>query len=131
MTTCLAHTPHDRMSCSYSREWRTKFNLKWNNNDTIVNYHLNVTYTLEPTRSSGDPKKDKITTLNIPLYVSITNDLNLKLCRGNCMVSFIVGGGGEAFANCVLLLQCFDFWSIYVTCTLLQRVKGHAILHLR
>lgn len=51
------------------REWRTKFNLKWNNNDTIVNYHLNVTYTLEPTRSSGDPKKDKITTLNIPLYV--------------------------------------------------------------
>ena len=57
----------------YSREWRTKFNVKYTDNGTIMNYDLNVTYSLEPNMSSGDPKKDKIITLNIPLYVSITH----------------------------------------------------------
>lgn len=57
--------------------------------------------------SSGDPKKDKIITLNIPLYVSITctddfefkeaigrfeGILNVKLCRDNW--KFYLGGSG-------------------------------------
>ena len=51
------------------REWRTSFNLKWTDNETVVHYDLNTTYTLERDMSSGDPTKDTITTLNIPLYV--------------------------------------------------------------
>jgi hypothetical protein len=34
-----------------------------------VHYDLNVTYSFEPSMSSGDPKHDKIITLNIPFYV--------------------------------------------------------------
>ena len=55
----------------FHREWRTKSNLTWNENQTVVHYALNITYTFEPNMSSGDPKKDKIYTLNIPLYVSV------------------------------------------------------------
>jgi lysosome membrane protein 2 len=51
------------------REWRTKTNLTWNGNETVVHYDLNVTYTFEPSMSSGDPKHDRIITLNIPFYV--------------------------------------------------------------
>ncbi|CAI8026532.1 Lysosome membrane protein 2, partial [Geodia barretti] len=51
------------------REWRTKTNLTWNGNETVVHYDLNVTYSFEPSMSSGDPKHDKIITLNIPFYV--------------------------------------------------------------
>ena len=36
-----------------------------------MHYDLNVTYTFEPSLSSGDPAHDKIVTLNIPLYVSL------------------------------------------------------------
>ena len=84
---CNSHVMITWPHVSYSREWRTKFNLVWNDNETIVNYDLNVTYSLEPNMSSGDPKKDKIITLNIPLYVSITDG----------KVTWRLGGG--AFAH--------------------------------
>ena len=54
----------------FCREYRTEFNLTWNENQTQVNYDLNITYVFEPNMSSGDPQKDHIISLNIPLYVS-------------------------------------------------------------
>ena len=54
----------------FCREYRTKFNLTWNQSQTQVNYDLNITYVFEPDMSSGDPKKDHIISLNLPLYVS-------------------------------------------------------------
>ena len=62
---------HCTMYSHYSRESRVKSNLTWNENETVVHYDLNVTYTFEPSMSSGDPKHDKIYTLNIPFYVSL------------------------------------------------------------
>ena len=41
----------------------------------MVHYDLNVTYTFEPSMSSGDPKHDRIITLNIPFYVSSLDSL--------------------------------------------------------
>jgi lysosome membrane protein 2 len=51
------------------RELRIKQNLDWIDNDTVVDYDLNITYIFEPSMSVGDPLEDTIITLNIPLYV--------------------------------------------------------------
>ena len=62
----------------FHRELRIKQNLDWIDNDTVVDYDLNITYIFEPSMSVGDPMEDTIITLNIPLYVSGSSDL--KMC---------------------------------------------------
>ena len=55
----------------FFRENRTKFNPKWEDDDTVLSYSLAINYTFdEELSTAGDPTQIKITTINVPLMVS-------------------------------------------------------------
>lgn len=53
-----------------SREDRRTFNMEWMDNDTVLRYSTNITYTFDPSKSNGYPDSDLVTTINVPLFVS-------------------------------------------------------------
>ena len=56
----------------YFRENRTKFDPKWEDDDTVLSYSLAINYTFDDELSTaGDPTQIKITTINVPLLVGI------------------------------------------------------------
>ena len=44
--------------------------MEWIENDTVLRYSTNITYTLDKDKSSGNPDTDIVTTINVPLFVS-------------------------------------------------------------
>ena len=44
--------------------------MEWLENDTVLRYSTNITYTWDPEKSNGHPDSDIVTTINVPLFVS-------------------------------------------------------------
>ena len=62
-----------------SRENKTKFNLVWNEDESILRYDEGLYYYFDESKSSGDPRKINVTTINLPLIVSIVFLFRLKV----------------------------------------------------
>ena len=55
----------------FFRENKTKFDLVWNDDETILRYNESCNYIYDEELSNGsNPKKLNITTVNLPLMVS-------------------------------------------------------------
>lgn len=50
-------------------ENKTKYRLKWNGDETILEYFENTSYTFNEEMSELDPKETNISTVNLPLIV--------------------------------------------------------------
>ena len=58
----------------FNRRTAHKDNIFWNKDETLVEYRVNISYEDCLTLSVDDPNKVKVTTVNVPLIVSVNKN---------------------------------------------------------
>ena len=65
--------------------------MNWTEDDNVVTFSLDVNYTLDREQSWADPKDIHVTTINIPLIVSISMLLGSYIILP-CSLCLLAGG---------------------------------------